>query len=259
MKVRPGSCLGFIPARGGSKSVPQKNLTLLAGRPLIDYCITSAKASLFLNRIICSTDSHNIIARCMELGINIDHRPESLAEDNSLLFDVLAEYLLRTQRNDGFIPEIIALIQPTSPFLLVEHIDGSIKILLDDQKAASTQTVIECPHNHHAYNQRLVESGRVSFRFPGERRQAYNKQKKPKHYLFGNIVVFRVMAALEQGTVFAEPSLANKIHPFYGFDCDGPDDFMIGEAMLTSGLVSIPIMHEEVGTKLSAAKSVKAE
>jgi hypothetical protein len=85
-----------------------------------------------------------------------------------------------------------------------------------------------------------VDHGWVGFRFPDERRRAYNKQTKPTHYLFGNVVAFRTVAAVEQGIVFADPSLAMEIPTFYGFDCDGPEDFLLGEAMLKAGVVRLP-------------------
>lgn len=219
-----------------------KNLANLAGHPLIDYCIASGKASRHVSRLLCSTDSEEIAQRCRELDVEVHPRPQTLARDATPLFDVIVHLVEDIACREGAVAELFALLQPTSPFVLPQHVDKCIEGLLHDSHAASAQTIIECPHNHHAFNQRVVDDGHVSFRFLEERKRAYNKQTKPKHYFFGNIVVFRIRQALEQGIVFAVPSVPSVIPYFYGFDCDGPDDFIIGELILTNGIVSLPHM-----------------
>ena len=224
MRPGEGKCWGLVPARSGSKSMALKNLALLAGRPLLDYGVLAAQQA-GLEHIVCSTDGPEIAARCRELGIAVDQCPAALAGDETPVFEVISHWLAEVSRVEGAVPEMVALIQPTSPFIVPAQIQDCIALMHSDPAAASVQTVIPCPHNHHAYNQRLVSEGRVSWRFPDERRAAYNKQRKPLHFLFGNLVVFRSQMALDQGSVFAEPSLANPIPEIYGFDCDGPDDF----------------------------------
>ena len=157
------------------------------------------------------------------------------------MLDVVAHFVEDTQAREGAIPELIALLQPTSPFLLPAHIDDCIAELHAHPDAGSAQTVVPCPHNHHAYNQRVIDDeGVVTFRFAEERKRAYNKQRKPSHFLFGNLVVIRVEAALRQRTSFAKPSRAVVIAWPYDLDADGPDDFRLGEAMLQAGLVRLP-------------------
>lgn len=217
-----------------------KNLAHLGGRPLIDYCIAAGKRSKHVTRLICSTDSDEIARHCRELEVDVHPRPEELGQDATPLFDVLIHLVEDIETREGAVAEYFALLQPTSPFVLPEHVDRCVDGLEKDRSAASAQTIIECPHNHHAFNQRVINDGYVSFRFLEERKRAYNKQTKPQHFFFGNIVVFRVREALEQGIVFAQPSIFFIIAYSYGFDCDGPDDFVMGDLMLTNGLVSLP-------------------
>jgi CMP-N-acetylneuraminic acid synthetase len=207
---------------------------------LIDFCIAAGKASENVSRLLCSTDSEEIAGHCRQLAVEVHPRPDELAQDVTPLFEVIVHLVEDIVSREGAVAEFFALLQPTSPFVLPEHVDNCIESLLHDSHAASAQTIIECPHNHHAFNQRVVNDGYVAFRFLEERKRAYNKQTKPKHYFFGNIVVFRLLEALEQGIVFAEPSIPFVIPNFYGFDCDGPDDFVIGDLMLTNKLVSLP-------------------
>ena len=240
MNLINDACWGLIPARGGSKSVPMKNIAELAGRPLIDYGARAGLAAHHVSRVICSTDAKSIADRCRVLGTEVHPRPAYLATDEAPVFDMVEHFINDMSDKEGEVAEFIALIQPTSPFLLPDHLDRCIQGLIAKPQAGSAQTLIRCPHNHHAINQRVVEGDMVAFRYPDERRIAHNKQTKPVHHLFGNIIVFRTAAALKQGTVFADPSLAIEISVAYGFDCDGPGDFKLAEAMLWAELVSLP-------------------
>ena len=240
MKIRPGICWGLVPARGGSQSVPLKNIAKLGGRPLLDYCVFAAQKCRSVERIICSTDSKPIAARCRELKVEINERPKEMSGDTVPVADVIVDFLNTVSEHEGGIAECIALLQPTSPFILPGHIDACVEELLSDPSAGSAQTVIPCPHNHHAYNQRLVNGRYVNWRFAKERRQAYNKQSKPGYHLFGNLVVFRAESILQSGAVFAEPSVAVEVPSVYGFDCDGPEDFRLGNILIESGFVSLP-------------------
>jgi CMP-N-acetylneuraminic acid synthetase len=240
MNILQGECWVLVPARGGSKSIPLKNIADFAGRPLIDYGVLAAQAAARISRVICSTDAPEIAARCRELGAGVHQRPPELAGDATPVMAVIAHFARDMAAKEGGVAEMIALVQPTSPFLLPEHLDGAIAALVADADAGSAQTVIECPHNHHAFNQRGLADGYVDFVFAAERQAAYNKQTKPKHYLFGNIVVLRTQRALEQNAVFARPSRAVEIPEIFGFDADGPDDFRLGALMLAGGMITLP-------------------
>jgi CMP-N,N'-diacetyllegionaminic acid synthase len=244
IRIIPGAVWALIPARGGSKSIPLKNLAQFGGRPLLDYNLLAARAWGGYSRLFCSTDSPEIAARARRFEAEIHPRPASLGLDDTSTYDVVAHFLRDLEAREGSVAEIIALPQPTSPFILPEHIDRCVKGLLADAAAGSAQTIVPCPHNCHAYNQRLVADGKIKFRFPEERRLAYNKQTKPPYYLFGNMLVFRSAAALAQGTLFAEPSLAVPISHPYEFDADGPEDFRLGSLILAHGLVDLPHLRQ---------------
>jgi CMP-N-acetylneuraminic acid synthetase len=229
----------MVPARGGSKSIPLKNLVSLAGVPLIDYVVRAAQASGRLARIVCSTDDTEIAARARALGIEVDWRPVGLATDEAPVAEVAREFLGRVG-----VPDILVLVQPTSPFLLPEHVRLLFDAMAADPAARSGQTVTVCPHNHHAWNQREIIDGHIRFRFPAERAAAYNKQTKPKHYVFGNLVAVRTSALLDGEGFFAEPSVAVEIPQPYDFDLDAPGDVAIAEALILAGVVRLPHMSD---------------
>jgi CMP-N-acetylneuraminic acid synthetase len=234
---------GIIPARGGSKSIPYKNLVEVAGRPLIDYSIMAAKDSRLLTRIICSTDDPRIAAHSKTLGIEIDMRPSALAQDDSLVTDVVLDLIERS----GASPDIVVLLQPTSPFILGEHVDRIVLALRADDSAASAQTIIACPHNSHAINQRAFDGGHVSFVFESERLSAYNKQRKAKHYLFGNLVATKAEVLAETRNLFARPSLGIEVPRIFGFDLDDADDLKVADAIIAAGLVPLPTFETKEG------------
>jgi CMP-N,N'-diacetyllegionaminic acid synthase len=227
----------LVPARGGSKSIPLKNLLPLGGVPLLDYGVRAVQACGRISRIICSTDHDGIAARAGTLGIDVDHRPAALATDDAPVADVARDLLARRGT-----PDVLLLVQPTSPFLLPEHVEHIIDTFEEDPATQSAQTITPVPHNHHAWNQRVVENGRVRFQFAAERARAYNKQSKPTLFVFGNLVAARGTTLTSGGGFFAEPSAAVEIRPPYDFDLDGPSDVAIAEAMLSSGLVRLPHM-----------------
>ncbi len=258
ISVLKNICWGLIPARGGSKSVPLKNLAPLAGRPLIDYTIAAAEASRTITRLICTTDSEQIAARCNKLGTEVQNRPAYLSNDDVAVQSVISHAIKKLAACEEGVAEYIALLQPTSPFLLPDHIDACVSTLRGQSDAGSAQTVIECPHNHHAVNQRVLKNtGCVAFRYPEARRNAYNKQRKQRHYLFGNLVVFRSLECLKQNTPFCEPSLPVAVDTIYGFDADGPYDFTLGSLIIQNGLISLPHMASEFTTNTKTALEAK--
>jgi CMP-N-acetylneuraminic acid synthetase len=230
---------GLVPARGGSRSIPRKNLVLVAGRPLLDYGTLAAQDSHRLSRIFCSTDDDAIAARARELGLEIAHRPPELSGDEAKV-DAVAQAFLR-----GFaepeLPDAVVLIQPTSPFLLPRHVGELIDALEAHPDAFSAHNVAPVVHNLHAWNQRTIdEAGRVRFLFPDERRAARNKQDKPRLFAFGNLIVARTAALLRGDGFYAEPSVAVVIDHPYDFDLDTPADLKIAEALLGCGAVLLP-------------------
>ncbi len=240
MNILDGVSWGLIPARGGSKSIRLKNLVPFAGRPLLDYQVLAARGSGRIERLICSTDSVKIAEHCVTLDIEVHDRPRELSGDNVPVLSVITHLLNDIDAREGGVAELIALLQPTSPFLLPSHIAECVDALLTHPEAASAQTVIPCPHAHHAVNQRVIEGGAVAFRYPDKRARAFNKQRKQQHYLFGNLVVFRSTALVAQKTPFPVPSLPVEIAPPYGFDLDVQEDVTMGELMLEAGVVSLP-------------------
>lgn len=154
--------LGVIPARGGSKAIPRKNLAVVSGKPLIAYTAEAARASRRLTRLVASTDDQEIAAVARGLGVDVPFlRPLHLAADDTPMIDVLVDLLTTLEQRERYRPEIVVLLQPTSPLRRAEHIDGAID-LLTESGADSVVTVVQVPHNFTPSSLMQLEDDRVT-------------------------------------------------------------------------------------------------
>ena len=153
--------IGLITARGGSKSIPQKNIKMLAGKPLIAWTIEAALQSKELSRVIVSTDDEKIAEVARQWGADVPFmRPDELAQDNSSSISTVLHALNWLAENEGGYPEYIMLLQPTSPFRTAEDIRQSID-LAGKHRAAAVVSV--CEAECHPYIcQRILEDGTLA-------------------------------------------------------------------------------------------------
>lgn len=124
--------LGIIPARGGSKGIPYKNITPVGGKPLIYYTIREAKKSRLLDAFVVSTDDPKIASVARAFGADVPFfRPKKFARDNSPDMEFLKHALAWLEKNRGWHPEIIVNLRPTSPLRRASDIDRALKLMLD--------------------------------------------------------------------------------------------------------------------------------
>jgi phosphoglycerate dehydrogenase-like enzyme/CMP-N-acetylneuraminic acid synthetase len=236
--IERDSVLAMIPARGGSKSVPLKNMALLNEKPLIDYAINVAKKTSMISRVICSTDSEKISNYCKDNFIEVQQRPAELSKDNVTTIDVIL-YLLNTiLKSDKSLPEFLVLLEPTSPFVNSTHIEMCLEALKADLSASSAQTVTRASSNSHAYNQRYHDENGSHFLFLNERKKSTNKQSKPNFFIHGNVRVMRVSELMKTKKLFGKKSIPIEISRFYSMDVDGPDDFDLAQSIIDSGYIN---------------------
>lgn len=136
--------LALVLARGGSKRIPNKNIKELSGKPLLGYSIEAAKGSKYIDRIITSTDSEKIAEVAQGLGSEVPFmRPQELAKDDVTDFPVFIHTLEWLKENEGYEPDIVVQLRPTSPMRIAEHIDRAIELLAKNPQADSVRTVTE--------------------------------------------------------------------------------------------------------------------
>lgn len=241
MNILKDVAWGIITARGGSKSIPLKNLVPICGKPLIEYTISAAKKANTISRLICSTDHQKIAEKCRTLGVDTIERPEYLSGDLVPSVDVIIHAVKAIEKKEGVVAGILALFQPTSIFITPEQIDATINALLINPNAESSQTVVKVPHQFHAHNQRIMyDDGKdIAFVYEKERKKGYSKQTKPVYYTYGNLIVTRIKPLIENKTLFGRPSIPIIIPLYNAYDLDGYEDIEMAELMIKNKLVAV--------------------
>lgn len=152
--------VALIPARGGSKAIPRKNLVMCGGKPLIAHTIDAALNASSLSRIIVSTDDSEIARVSLDRGIDVPFtRPAELAQDDTPIIAVLVhllDWLLRYDKE----PDAIVLLQPTSPLRRADHIDEAVGIFFRTN-ASSVVSVVEVPHQYNPVSVLSLENDRL--------------------------------------------------------------------------------------------------
>jgi len=144
MELLEHQAWAIIPARGGSKGLPGKNIRLLAGKPLIAYSIDSAKGSRYIDRIIVSTDNHEIAEMAKSFGAEVPFlRPAELAEDLTPDAPVVGHCLAWLKEHENYVPEMVVYLRPTGPLRRADEIDEAIRALEDHPEADSIRSMVE--------------------------------------------------------------------------------------------------------------------
>lgn len=140
-------CIALIPARGGSKSVPKKNIRPFKGHPLIAYSIAAARMAKRIDRVIVSTDSEEIAEAALHYGAEVPFlRPAEYAQDASPDIDFVKHAIGWLAENEGKIPEYIAHIRVTSPIRDYRVVDKGIERIMEDKDASSLRSGHICNH-----------------------------------------------------------------------------------------------------------------
>lgn len=149
--------LAFIPARAGSKRVSNKNILPLEGKPLISYTIEAAKKARLVTRVLVSTDSEEIASVSRSFGAEVPFlRPAEISQSDSTEMQFFIHALDWLAEHEGYIPDLIVLLYPTSPFRKPESIDKAIETILAHPEADSLRSVRLC--NEHPYKMWVTES-----------------------------------------------------------------------------------------------------
>jgi CMP-N,N'-diacetyllegionaminic acid synthase len=231
----------IIPARGGSKGLPRKNIALLNGRPLISYTIQTALSASRVDRVFVSTDNEDIAAVAKEYGAEVPFlRPAELAQDDSPTLPAVQHVVRTMEQLSSLSPEMVTLIQPTSPFIRVDQIDDAAQLLAGRRDADAVTTVVEVDHVNHPFNiRRIDQRGFVDFLMPEEHYRYPNRQSKPPFYRFGNLYVTRVAVLMQGNSLFGHRCLPLVVDSVSCFDINDKADLALAECMVLSDLIAL--------------------
>ncbi len=228
--------LAMIPARGGSKGIPNKNIITLAGKPLITHTIEAAKKSAYIDRIIVSTDAEAIAQVAKQAGADVPFlRPQELASDTAKSIDAVLHCLSYVRQSEkltahGETPyEIFVLLQPTSPLRTEQDIDGALETFLrqGEHGLASVCLMEESP----VLARTIDEEGMLRPLLEGS--STVRRQELPKYYHVNGAIYINSTDEICEETSFNDNPVAYVMDQSHSIDIDEPEDLALAEYLIT--------------------------
>ena len=222
--------LGLIPARGGSKGIPRKNLAPCGGRPLIAWtCLAAGKATC-LSRVIVSTDDVEIAAVARAHGIAAPFvRPAELASDGAKSIDVALHAVDWLAEHESWTADVVVLLQPTSPLRTARHIDDAFALLMPELD--SVVSVMEVPHRFNPWMVLALEDGVLEYASKAEVAfDRHRRQGQPIRYARnGPAVIVSQTRTLRGGSFYGDRSAPYVMPERDSLDIDEPYDLEIAD------------------------------
>lgn len=219
--------LAIIPARGGSKGIPGKNIKLFCGKPLIYYSIAAAKKSKIFDRIIVSTDSLEIQNISKKFGAEVPFlRPKRLAGDHSNIVDAILYLLDNLKTRENYVPDVIFLLQPTSPLRDSGDIVGSYNLF---NKLRVKALVSVCKTHHEIWH---IIDNKLKLVNPSSAR-LINRQERPDTYRQDGSMVYIIKtdSLLRHKDFMPKGTAAYVVPKWKAVDVDEIEDFELAEAL----------------------------
>ena len=225
--------LGVIPARGGSKGVPRKNIRLLCGKPLLQYTADAAVSSRRLSRVILTTEDEEIAEVGRRIGLEVPFlRPPELAQDDTPMLPVV-QHAVRWLEARGDTFDAICLLQPTNPLRRVEDIDHTIE-LLEQSGADSAVTVLPVPMEYNPHWVYFQDSDGYFRTSTGEADPIARRQDLPPAYhREGSVYVTRREVLMERQSLYGRTLVGHLMDPGRCVNIDTPEDWERAERLLS--------------------------
>jgi CMP-N-acetylneuraminic acid synthetase len=232
--------LAIIPARGGSKGIPRKNIKDFAGYPLIAYSILAGTRSRLVTRTIVSTDDEEIAAVAREYGAETPFlRPAEFARDNTTDLPVFQHALQWLQEHEGYQPDVVVQLRPTSPVRPLTCVDDAVEMLLANPQADSVRGVVLAGQNPFKMWRIDSDSGHMIslVGVPGiaEPFNAPRQVLPTAYWQTGHIDAIRPHVILEKQSMSGRIILPLIIDPKYTIDLDKPLDWRQAEVLVRDG------------------------
>lgn len=227
--------LGLIPARGGSRGIPRKNIIPVAGKPLIAYTIEEAIKSRYIDRVIVSTDDEEIAEISKKYDAEVPFmRPKELAGDDTPDLPVFIHTLKWLKDNQDYIPNLIVHLRPTSPLRKVEHIDEAIKILKSNKNADSIRGV--CIPYQTPFKMWMIKGRYMKPLLKFKKiKELYNTPRQllpPVYWQNGHIEVTRYETIMKKHSMTGDKILPYIMDPEYSIDIDSELNIKLTEIIL---------------------------
>jgi CMP-N,N'-diacetyllegionaminic acid synthase len=218
--------LGIIPARAGSKRVPNKNIKPLGGKPLVQHSIEAALGSQRLSDVVVSSDSEAVLTIAAAInGVVALRRPDEIATDTSPAIDYVLHCLEYFKKNHNKTYDIIVILQPSSPLTLLSDIDATIDCLIQT-KADSAVSVVELPHDVNPLKMKVLEGGSNKLLpYIEEENGRMAAHELPQLFVRNCAVYASTVATIEQGKIIGDDCRAFVMPRERSVDINDPIDF----------------------------------
>lgn len=227
MKKKKMRICAIIPARGGSKGVPRKNVRLLAGKPLIAYTIEQALQARQVSRTIVSTEDAEIAKVARQYGAEVVMRPPDLATDTASAEPVLLHVLSSLEQKEGYVPSLVVFLQATSPLRQPDDIDNAI----DTLNAAGADSLFSCCRSHNFY-WRLEDGRPVSVNYD-YRHRPRRQEFTPEYIENGSIYITKPEILKQYGNRLGGNITSYEMNPLDSFQIDTGEDFLLLERLIS--------------------------
>lgn len=225
MTTAKSNVVAVIPARGGSKAIPRKNLCPVGGVPLVARAILAAKAAPEVDRVIVSSDDSDILTVAEAYGAEGLRRPAEISTDSATSESALL-HVIETLSAQGARPDVLVFLQCTSPFTEAEHVSGLARAVLDGAACALTVSP-----NHYFLWREGADGYGVGVNHDHTKQRLRRQDLPPEYRENGAGYAMRVDAFIANGTRFCGPVKLVKTH-LPAIEIDEPDDLVIVDAML---------------------------
>lgn len=226
------SVIAIIPARGGSKGLPGKNIRELCGKPLIAWTIEKARKSKYIDTVLVSTDSDEIAEIARQYGASVPFiRPDELATDSASSFDVVKHTLDYCQENEGKKFNFTVLMEPTSPLREDDDIDRMLEILVRRQDGFDSIVSIGEVAEHPSITKRL--NGERMEPFCPELALTTRRQDNvPAYFPYGVAYINKTESLLEEKTFYTKRCTYFLIKRYQNYEIDDLYDFLSVESVM---------------------------
>lgn len=222
--------LGLIGARGGSKGIPRKNLTDLAGKPLISYTFDEALKSASLDRVVLSTDDHEIASLARESGVEVPFmRPEHLASDTAVMSDVIEHAIDWLNTNEDYNADAIVLLQPTSPLRKAIHIDEAVEIF---QKQNADSVISLSDPLEHPWDMVYLKDDSVKFALDKYEDLTNRQDYQRFYYINGAVYITKTAMFREHKNFWGGRVVPYSMDTIESIDVDTDADLIIADCLL---------------------------
>lgn len=224
--------LAIIPARGGSKGLPGKNIKILCGKPLIAWSIETGLKSKYLDEIMVSTDYQNIADIAKQYGANVPFlRPDYLANDTATSFDAIKHTIdyYKDELNREF--DYIVLLEPTSPLREDSDIDKAIELLLESH-ASSIVGISKTEDQNPAFLIQKDEKNFISGYENLDMKVLRRQDIKDVYFFEGSIYISEIDELLKTKTFYHNRTIGYEVPKYKSLEIDDMDDFVMVEAIM---------------------------